>query len=92
MEKISYWMVAALREQEVVSSPRELALTNICLSKSVPARQPFQFHHEDWITRMKRREDCEVIGMDAGHWMYIDRKEEFLQHMDAFFGRCDEKQ
>jgi len=32
-------------------------------------KKPFMFHSEKWLNFLAQREDCKVIGVDAGHWV-----------------------
>lgn len=50
-------------------------------------RKPFPFHSRSWIETLEADPDCEVVGVDATHWVMLDREDEVAEAIAAFIGR-----
>ena len=54
------------------------------------AKKFVKFHSEEWLNKMKRRQDCKVVKMEhTGHWVFNEDPQGFLQHVDAFYEAVD---
>lgn len=49
------------------------------------SEKPVQFQSEEWLAKMKQRKDCQVVKMETGHWVFREKLDEFLQHVDRFY-------
>ena len=41
------------------------------------ARKPFAFHSPGWVAALAARPGCRVVPLRAGHWVMVDRPDEF---------------
>jgi pimeloyl-ACP methyl ester carboxylesterase len=40
-------------------------------------RKTMMFHSPQWIAALEARDDCRIVGIEAGHWMMVTRAKEF---------------
>jgi pimeloyl-ACP methyl ester carboxylesterase len=40
-------------------------------------RKPFMFHSRAWVEALARRHGSRVLGLRTGHWVMVDKAEEF---------------
>ena len=40
-------------------------------------RKPFSFHSANWADRVRARPGCRVLGLPTGHWVMVQRPDEF---------------
>jgi pimeloyl-ACP methyl ester carboxylesterase len=42
-------------------------------------RKPFMFHSQAWLDALAARPACRVVGLPTGHWVMVQRPQEFNQ-------------
>jgi len=52
-------------------------------------RKPFLFHSQAWLDRIAARPHNRVIGLPTGHWVMIQRRQEFNATVLAWLGQTD---
>merc|ERR1719291_266822 len=45
-------------------------------------RKPFNFHSNTWEQHLRRRPDCKVVPVNAGHWVQLQQSNEINRTMD----------
>jgi cis-3-alkyl-4-acyloxetan-2-one decarboxylase len=49
-------------------------------------KKPFLFHTESWVEQLSARPECKVKAYESGHWVMVDRKDEFNQDTFDWLG------
>ena len=52
-------------------------------------KKPFMFHSPTWIEQLSAKPGCKVLAMNAGHWVMVDRAQEFNQAVQAWLGELE---
>jgi pimeloyl-ACP methyl ester carboxylesterase len=52
-------------------------------------RKPFQFHSQAWLDKLAARPYSRVIGLPTGHWVMVQRRQEFNDAVLAWLGETD---
>ena len=52
-------------------------------------RKPFMFHSPTWLEHLGAKPGCRVQAMDTGHWVMVDRPQEFNQAVQAWLGELE---
>lgn len=47
-------------------------------------RKPLMFHSQRWLSMLARRDDCEVLPIDGGHWLTLSHPAEVNQAIMRF--------
>lgn len=42
-------------------------------------KKPFLFHSQSWVDQLSSRSECRVKAYASGHWVMVDKREEFNQ-------------
>lgn len=50
------------------------------------ANKAFPFHAPWWESALKKRADCDVIGLPAGHWIQHEASTQLNERMEAWLG------
>lgn len=49
-------------------------------------RKPFLFHSREWAQELAQRPGCQVVPLNAGHWVMLDQAKEFNQTVLNWLG------
>lgn len=49
--------------------------------------KPAPFHDPRWTKALRNREDCEVVGVDSGHWIPLEAPEEVNEQINLFLDK-----
>jgi pimeloyl-ACP methyl ester carboxylesterase len=53
------------------------------------ARKPFMFHSQAWLDRLAARPHSRVVAMPTGHWVMVQRPQEFNDSVRAWLAETD---
>lgn len=47
-------------------------------------KKPLQFHDPAWVAALRKRDDCDAVGVNSGHWISLEATEEFNQRVEEW--------
>eukprot|EP00043_Microstomoeca_roanoka_P001168 m.31251 g.31251 ORF g.31251 m.31251 type:complete len:281 (+) comp10678_c1_seq1:400-1242(+) len=55
------------------------------------AKKPFMFHSKKWLNLLESRDDCQIKPFATGHWLQVEKPEQFTSTAFDFISALDKK-